>query len=539
METLRWPIHYGDFFDASFFPTAVVEGPTHIVRYANPAFCRLLQLPPDAVAGLELASCLPHCEECAALLHRVARSGRAQSYTEIRTSSPAEICWSYSAWPVVSDAETASQIMVQVSETSEFRQQLTAMNEALMVSAVRQHELADVADNLAVQMRSEISDRKLGQEALKTSEARLMLALDSAKASTWEWDLVTNKLKWQEQKGPVSGAERTREAFYGGWRSLVLPEDWPAVDEAMQRTTEGSQEINVEFRLNGTPAIVRWVLARGRLTRTESGQPLLYSGIFLDITERKYAEEILLRSEKLAGVGRLAATLAHEINNPLDAAINCIYIAKTSPEIPEAVRSFLETADDELRRVTHMTRQSLGFYREITVPSTFSVNLVVESVVRLLNNRIKAKSVTIVLQLADNPLVEGVFGELRQVFVNLVSNSLDAIKPHGKIALKTSVGVDARSQGRRVRITVADNGKGMAPAQSARIFDPFFTTKGELGTGLGLWVTKQIIEQHGGAVRVRSRTGSDDSGSAFSVTLPCALTSGSQTTATQSSSPVN
>ena len=537
MEGLGSPVSCDPFLEASIFATALVEGPSHLVRYANPAFCRLLDKPLSAIVGLDLTASFPRCEECAALIDRVARTGAAETHTELRASSPQEICWSYSAWPVRRDADAPRRTMIQASEISEFRRQSTEMNQALMLSAVRQHELAEVADNLAAQMRTEISERKLGEEALKTSEARLMLALDSAKASTWEWNLVTNKLKFQEQGVPLPSADSTHEAVYRVWRSLVYRDDRPAVDAAVERANGGSIELNVEFRLNRKANVARWILARGRLATMENGQPLIYSGIFLDITERKYAEDVLLRSEKLAGVGRLAATLAHEINNPLDAAINCIYIAKTSPDLPETARLFLETADEELQRVTHMTRQSLGFYREATVPSIFSVNLVIESVIRLLGNRIKANSVTIDLQFAKDPLVEGVFGELRQVFVNLIANSLDAIEPRGKISLKSSVGVEAGSTQRRVRITVADNGKGIAPEKATRIFEPFFTTKGELGTGLGLWVTKQIIEQHGGAIRVRSSTGGKHRGSVFSVTLPYPATLNHSHRVTENSSP--
>ncbi|MGI4757670.1 MAG: ATP-binding protein [Janthinobacterium lividum] len=520
MDGMGSPIRCNDFFDASLIPTALADAGTHIVRYANDAFCQLLGRPMDVIVGSTLAASIPRCEECLRLIDRVARTSEAETHVELRDSSPQEICWSYSAWPFGPAAAIQSRVLLQISAISEFKRQATEINQALMLSAVRQHELAETADALAAQMRIEIEERKRSQEALKTSEDRLMLALDSANASTWEWNVASKKLKLQGQNLHSPDGQYSHEASYQSWRSLVFRDDWPAVDGAAERMAENSGEISVEFRLGGKTDAVRWILARGRPTQGDNGEAVLYSGIVLDISERKHAEAMLLRSEKLASVGRLAATLAHEINNPLDAAINCIYIAKGDPNLPEGVRVFLEMADDELRRVTHMTRQSLGFYREATVPSKVSMNQVIESVVQLLSNRIAAKHVTVDLRLGLDPAVEGIFGELRQVFVNLVSNSLDAVQPYGKITLKSSVGVRSCASPQTVRVTVADNGKGMTPAQSVRIFEAFFTTKGELGTGLGLWVTKQIVEKHGGTVRVRSSTRSDRSGSVFSVALP-------------------
>ena len=180
----------------------------------------------------------------------------------------------------------------------------------------------------------------------------------------------------------------------------------------------------------------------------------------------------------------------------------------------------LDVADEELRRVAHMTRQSLGLYREATSPSIFGVDTLLDSVLVLLRNRIMAKSVVVERRSYDRRELTGVFGELRQVLVNLLANSLDALDTGGTIKLRTSI-VNAAGGGQRfIRITVADSGKGIAASQLSHVFEPFFTTKGELGTGLGLWVSKQLVEKHLGNIRVRSTTRRGHSGTVFSITLP-------------------
>lgn len=515
---------------ASVFPMAMVEGETHILRYVNPAFCQLLEETDQALLGQELGACLPECKGCLLLLERVHKSGVAESYTEQSPSSAGAGFWSYSAWPIPTEAGGPARLMIQVTETSAFHQRSTAMNQALMISAVKQHELADVAARLAAQMRVEIAERKKSEEALKTSETRLIFALEAAKAGTWEWNSDTSRLKWTDEVGSPPGSEKqAREVSYMAWRSCVYREDRPLLDAALQEAKMGCDQISVEFRVGPPRGLICWMLARGRLARDENGESKRYTGIFLDITERKHSEQMMLKTEKLASVSRLAATLAHEINNPLDAAINCLYIARTNPEMPEAARLYLDTADEELRRVTHMTRQSLGFYREATIAIPLDINSVLESVLQLLKNRIAQKSITIKLQFEQSPMVMAIFGELRQVFVNLLSNSLDSVPVHGEITLKTSVHATAAGE-RLVRVTVADNGQGIASNHLTRIFEPFFTTKGELGTGLGLWVTKQIVEKHRGTIRVRSSQHGPLSGTAFSIVLP-ALPRPDETTA--------
>jgi signal transduction histidine kinase len=172
-------------------------------------------------------------------------------------------------------------------------------------------------------------------------------------------------------------------------------------------------------------------------------------------------------------------------------------------------------------RIAHIARQTLGFYREFSAATSNSAGALLDSVVNLLQSKIRAKCVTVYQQCDDEQLrVMGIAGELRQVLANLLTNSLDAIGQDCRIVLRASASIDPNHGRRRVRITVADCGHGMGAATTKQVFDPFFTTKGSVGTGLGLWVCKQLVEKNGGSIQVRSNTDGLRRGTTFSIVLP-------------------
>lgn len=254
---------------------------------------------------------------------------------------------------------------------------------------------------------------------------------------------------------------------------------------------------------------------------TEAAE-LLNEQLQAEIAARKRAEEALISSEKLASVGRMSAVLSHEINNPLEAVTNLLYIAQAADGLPDEVRSYLVTADAELKRIAHITRQTLGFYRETVAPGEFHVAALLESVIDLLHAKIMSCQAKIVLQCHRELQLTAFQSELRQVFANLVRNSLDAVPEFGRITIRASASSSINKLKPCVRITVSDNGHGISPTTLASIFQPFFTTKGMIGNGLGLWVSKQIIEKHGGKIQVRSRLNGAHQGTTFSVVLPVA-----------------
>jgi signal transduction histidine kinase len=231
------------------------------------------------------------------------------------------------------------------------------------------------------------------------------------------------------------------------------------------------------------------------------------------------AQDALRRSEKLAVTGRLAASIAHEINNPLEAVTNLLYLMRAS-ENPAQAHSWLAQADQELARVAEITRQTLRFYREPSHPVETAVAGVLHSVLVLYNSRLLAANVEVLL---DNEAPEAKVlaspGELRQVIANIVGNAIDAMRHGGRLRLRISED-DGVAGAPRVRLTIGDTGSGIPASLLPTIFEPFVTTKGETGTGLGLWVTGEIMRRNGWDIRVRSRSGSSRSGTVFSITMP-------------------
>jgi PAS domain S-box-containing protein len=242
--------------------------------------------------------------------------------------------------------------------------------------------------------------------------------------------------------------------------------------------------------------------------------------VFRDVSERYASEAALMRAEKLASAGRLAAAIAHEVNNPLEGLVNLVYLARAENDIPQ-IRQHLTEADRELQRIAHITRQSLGFYREHSSPSLFRPDVVTREVFEFYSFRATAARVELHVNVKTEQKVWGNPGELRQVLSNLVANSLDACAPGGKICVRVRASRDWRGAGSDgVRVVVADTGYGIAPENLHRIFEPFFTTKKDTGTGLGLWVSRELIEKHGGQLSVRSNASGSRTGTVFSLFLP-------------------
>jgi signal transduction histidine kinase len=255
--------------------------------------------------------------------------------------------------------------------------------------------------------------------------------------------------------------------------------------------------------------------------RDASGAILKWFGSSTDIHENKLAHQALLKSEKLAAAGRLAATIAHEINNPLEAVTNLLYLAQRGLNPGHAVGEYLALADQELARVSEIARQTLGFYRDTSSPITFPVSEVIDGAVRLYSRKIHRRNVHVKIECDPDLTIHAVQGEVRQVLANLISNAIDACRTGGKVrvhAFRTHHWKKPILPG--VRIVVADTGAGIGRQVLPRIFEPFFSTKQDVGTGLGLWVSREIVHKHGGSIRVRSRQDAQSAGSVFSIFLP-------------------
>ena len=241
-----------------------------------------------------------------------------------------------------------------------------------------------------------------------------------------------------------------------------------------------------------------------------------------DLTLQKQSEEILRRTEKLAVAGRFAASIAHEINNPLEAITNCLYLLALTELTPDG-RNYLDLAQKELDRVAQITMQTLRFYRRSTRPMDTDIPELIDSVLTIFDARLKRSQVEVVRRLRSIPPVFAHDGEIRQVLANLIGNALDALPQGGSIHLRTSSAVGAHGR-LGVVLTIADTGIGMDLPTLSRIFEPFFSTKGITGTGLGLWISQEIIDRHKGSLQVRSRRTTADSpgGTVFRIFLPIA-----------------
>ena len=247
------------------------------------------------------------------------------------------------------------------------------------------------------------------------------------------------------------------------------------------------------------------------------------SGIIVlgvDVTERKRAQDALLQSEKLAAVGRLAGSIAHEINNPLESVTNLLYIARGISG-SDAVNEYLETADRELRRVAAITNQTLRFHRQATRPTEITGEELIGSVLPLYQGRIVNANVRVEKRFRGDAPVRCFEGEIRQVISNLIANALDAMhQPEPCLMLRSQLGRDHRSGRAGLILTVADTGPGMAANVAGQAFDAFFTTKGMLGTGLGLWICREIVQRHNGRILLRTSQRPGHSGTTFNVFLP-------------------
>lgn len=312
---------------------------------------------------------------------------------------------------------------------------------------------------------------------------------------------------------------RSVDEIFTGHAAKVLSESV----ESVFHTGETVQNLELSEE-DSEPGAARSWLTNIYPVRTGTHTVRWAGMILVETTERRRAEDALRRSEKLAATGRLAASIAHEINNPLEAVTNLLYLIRQGPLDPQSA-GYAELATHELARVSEITQQTLRFYRQSTLPMICNVPEMMDSVLTLHHGRIAAMQIRICRRYASDVQLFCFAGELRQVLTNLVANAVDAMTPGGgQLSLRVRYARSLKEPGKNgVRITVADTGSGMSREVQRHIFEPFFTTKDATGTGLGLWVSDEIISKHNGIIRVRSarRTEANGNlGSVFTVFFP-------------------
>jgi PAS domain S-box-containing protein len=362
-----------------------------------------------------------------------------------------------------------------------------------------------------VAVKEDITTRKQDEETLRRQASLIDLTPDAVIAIRMD--------------GTVTSWNRGAEVLYGwskdeaiGQRAPALfqtkfPQEPDQIQQQLRRTGGWASEL-VHRTKDGREIIVlsRWLAqfdANGEISE------ILESNT--DISERKRTEIALIRSEKLASAGRMAATVAHEINNPLTSAISALYLLRIDPALPESIKKHLAVAEQELSRVAHITKQTLGFYREVGNPTLVNLAEVLDSVLDVYASRLRDKNITLRRRYRGTIRVNAIEGEVRQVVSNIIANSIDALPQKGELHVRLT-GPHVLSGNRRIgRMTIADNGDGISPKNMTRIFEPFFTTKESIGTGLGLWVTSELVKKHDGKLQIKSKSGE---GTVVSIWLP-------------------
>ncbi|HEY5254314.1 MAG TPA: ATP-binding protein [Acidobacteriaceae bacterium] len=380
--------------DTSPLPMAALEGPDHILRYANSAFCRMVCKPKDELMGQPFVEAVRR-EGCLALLNFVYSTGEVKIQIEPKETEAHSARWSYTMWPVRGADDHPVGVLIQVTETTQFHQQAVAVNEQLLLSGVRQHELRETAEELNAQLQLEIADRKRMERALVTSE-------------------------------------------------------------------------------------------------------------------------------KLAVTARFALTMAHEINNPLEAMTNLVYLLAPLQTSPEA-RAYIATIEDQLQVLSRVATQALKFHRDANKPGVFKLRAVLREVSDFYRPQAERQGVVLRQRFETDGAISAFRSEIVQVVTNLLLNALDATPADGQVIMhlypapRWLCDIHASCG---YCLSIADSGSGIAPQNRTRIYQPFFTTKGERGTGLGLWVSTGILDRIGGSIRVWSTRRPGRSGTCFSLFLP-------------------
>jgi len=356
----------------------------------------------------------------------------------------------------------------------------------------------------------DITERKEAELALQRREQQMRAVLNALPVGVFICDATGTVVETNAAARAIWGAQvpLVKREDYGRFKGRLPGRDvWLTPSEwAMARALRSGESIlNEEVEIETFDGSRKTILNNALPIWNEEGAIVGGVCVNVDITERKHTERALIRSEKLASVGRMAATIAHEINNPLAAAMNAVFLAGTEADMPDSARRHLQLAERELERVALITKQTLGFYRETNgLPSRVRVADVLDELLDLYGSKLKNQSIWVSRKYGATGDVHAVEGEIRQIVSNLVANSIDAMRQGGTLHLRTSGPLTIKGRP-MIAVTVADTGEGIPAEHLKRIFEPFFTTKQSVGTGLGLWVTKELVSKNEGLIRIRSR----------------------------------
>ncbi len=378
----------------------------------------------------------------------------------------------------------------------------------------------DRKNRLVQHLQSELEQR-LGEV---TQDLRLSESHHRERAELLE--LATEAIIVRDLQGSIRFWNAGAETLYGWRREEVigcnlhqtLRTVFPVSKESMEHLlfSRRSWQGNLIQRARDGREIV---VATRKVVNREGDAVL---EIQRDITAQLQAEEALRQAEKLAAMGRVAGIIAHEINNPLEAITNAFYLLRNHPSLDHEARYYAELAEKELQRASHITRQTLSFYRDSKEPISVSVPDLLDNVVELQQRPILANRIQLQKKYSSPGVVRGFPGELRQVFLNLISNAIQAMPSGGTLRLRVAEAGQRESQRRGISVSITDTGGGIRRDDTKRLFEPFFTTKSAKGTGLGLWISKGIVQKYEGTIGFRSFYFRAGACTCFRVFLPLA-----------------
>jgi len=363
----------------------------------------------------------------------------------------------------------------------------------------------------------DLTPQKEAEAGLREREARFRVLAESLPQFVWIRDAEGNYIYCNRRLLDYVGKP-------GEWLSTqafdaVHPDDRALTLEKWQQSFATGEPYENEYRLLRHDGVYRCFLARAVPIRNESGQVERWLGSSTDIHDQKLAEEALRRSEKLATAGRLAASMAHEINNPLSSVVNTVYLALKDPTLSAETRALLEAADHELIRVSQFATQTLRFHKQSHAPTHTELGEIMDSVLSMYAPRVRTSAIEVRREYRTTIKLLCYSSELRQVFANVIGNALDALVSGGRLRIRIRA-VGGTSEDAGIRVTIADNGHGIPPHLEKRIFEPFVSTKETTGMGLGLWVSEEIVGKHKGRIAMRSTTIPRRHGTVFALLFP-------------------
>jgi PAS domain S-box-containing protein len=352
-----------------------------------------------------------------------------------------------------------------------------------------------------------------------TTNSLLAAIVDSSDDAIISKNLNGIITSWNKSAERIFGY--AAEEAIGQHITLIIPPERRSEEDTIIASLRRGERIDhfetVRVRKDGSLVDLSLTISP---VRDSAGRVTGASKVARDITDQKRTNERLRRVEKMAAAGQLAASLAHEINNPLSAVTNALHLLKRDLSLNQRAHTLLELTSTELARLSRIVKQTLSYHRVGSAPQSVDVGKLISESLEVFAGKLRQSGVELATKIQPNTLLQGFPDEIRQVIDNLILNAIEAMPKGGRLLISVHNSLNWRSNKTGVRVTIADTGYGITREVRSRIFEPFFTTKTDKGTGLGLWVVHGLVEKHEGSIELRSSRGTDRSGTVFSIFWP-------------------